>query len=354
MPTSVQNICRVRGAKVFRMTLVGNGLPEILANVSGMVVCLWLLFLFSGRDVPEVTGTRWLGGWVIPSRQGMAAVSQNIVDYVTPNSRTRYKIVGSPHTGSHGAPIPPHSSVIDLANDSLISEEEWAGIQAALEREDDLPNPRHIRREVHQRYLTLATMLKNQRRWLREWIEFHLMIGVEHFIIYDNESTDHPLEILQHYIDQGVVTYIQWPPRTIPRPNLPFKTGLEKWQYSWFKDSLETCLSNDWSMHRQGPCQLAAFEDAVLRTNKGVSRWLGIWDVDEYIFPREQSNFKTLTGLLRRKFSDVDHIRFYGNVFGTNGHVQHARRKPGSPIQALLTEEYVLRAELDRISPPAI
>jgi hypothetical protein len=321
-----------------------------MANGSGLAVCLWLLFLFSGKDVPDVGGSRWIGGWVIPSRKGITAVRQNIVNYVTPNSRTRYKLLEKPRTDPHGS-IPPPSRVIDLVNNSVISEEEWAGIQAALEREDDLPNPRHIRRQVHQRYLTLATMMKNQRRWLREWIEFHLMIGVEHFIVYDNESTDHPLEILQHYIDQGLVTYIPWPPRTVPRPTLPFKTGLEKWQYMWFKDSLETCLSNDWTMHRQGPCQLAAFTDAILRTKGGVSRWLGIWDVDEYIFPREKSHFKTLTGLLRRKYSDLDHIRFYGNVFGTNGHVEHARRKPGSPIQALLTEEYTRRAELDRNSP---
>ena len=321
-----------------------------MANGSGLAVCLWLLFLFSGKDVLDVGRSRWIGGWVIPSRKGITAVRQNIVNYVTPNSRTRYRLLDGPRTDAHGS-IPPPSRVIDLVNNSIISEEEWAGIQAALEREDDLPNPRHIRRQVHQRYLTLATMMKNQRRWLREWIEFHLIIGVEHFIVYDNESTDHPLEILQHYIDQGLVTYIPWPPRTVPRPTLPFKTGLEKWQYMWFKDSLETCLSNDWTMHRQGPCQLAAFTDAILRTKGGVSRWLGIWDVDEYIFPREKSNFKTLTGLLRRKYSDLDHIRFYGNVFGTNGHLEHARRKPGSPIQALLTEEYTRRAELDRISP---
>ena len=84
----------------------------------------------------------------------------------------------------------------------------------------------------HQRYLTIATMFKNKRRWVREWIEFHLMMGAEHFIMYDNDSTDFPLEVLQYYIDQGLVTYIPWPPKEVPPPPESFKTQLEEWQYS--------------------------------------------------------------------------------------------------------------------------
>lgn len=157
-----------------------------------------------------------------------------------------------------------------------------------------------------------------------------------------------PLEILQPYIDQGLITYIPWPPKAIPPPK-KFRTELERWQYRWFIDALETCLYNDWVVHRQGPCQLAAFMDAIQRTKHGVSRWLAIWDIDEFIFPKEQSNFRTLAGILRSHFEDTDHIKIWGNVFGTNGHIEHAaQRNPGSPLPALLTEEYTLRAVLDR------
>ena len=86
-------------------------------------------------------------------------------------------------------------------------------------KEDELPEPERPRRyRVYEQYLTVTTMIKNKRRWLREWIEFYLMMGVDHFIVYDNNSTDYPLDILQSYIDQNVITYIPWPPATVPPP----------------------------------------------------------------------------------------------------------------------------------------
>lgn len=214
-----------------------------------------------------------------------------------------------------------------------------------------LPNPVPERAPTHLRYLTVITMLRNQRRWLREWIEYYLMMGVEHFIIYDNNSEDEPLDILQCYIDQGLVTYVLWPPKSIPGPWRPFKTRLEAWQYHWFHDSLDTCLDDTWTIHRQAPCQLAAFSDALTRTRGGVTRWLASLDVDEYIYPRPNSGYESIAELLRREHSNTDHVIVYGNVFGTSGHIDHAaRRKPGEPLQALMTENYIYRAELERMS----
>jgi hypothetical protein len=212
-----------------------------------------------------------------------------------------------------------------------------------------LPNPVPVRSAGHQRFLTIATMFKNQRRWLREWIEFYLMMGVEHFIIYDNNSTDLPLEILQGYIDRGQVTYLPWPPAQIPPPPRHFATQLEEWQWSWFHDTLETCIAQDWTIHSQVPCQLAAWSDAIRRTKGGISRWLATFDVDEYIFPRPTSQFTSLAELLRSNYGDTDHLRVYGNTFGTNGHVHHAARvNSTSPLHALLTESYTQRAPYNR------
>ena len=44
-----------------------------------------------------------------------------------------------------------------------------------------------------------------------QWIEYHRLLGVEHFYIYDNNSEDAILARLQGYMDAGVVTYIHWP-----------------------------------------------------------------------------------------------------------------------------------------------
>ena len=217
----------------------------------------------------------------------------------------------------------------------------------------DLPIPDipPVRTTDHRRMLTVATMFRNQRRWLREWIEFYRIMGVEQFILYDNDSTDLPQEVLQPYIDDGLVLYFSWPPKETPSPAEKFATKLDEWQYQWFKDCLETCIADDWIIHKQVPCQLAAFSDAI-RIAKHKSRWIGIFNVDEYIFARPSGNFTSLVELLRHNHGDTDHIRVVGNTFGTNGHIEHAaQRTEGDKLHPLITENYILRAPLDRITP---
>jgi Glycosyltransferase family 92 len=294
-----------------------------------------------------------------------SVVREDVVDYMSSLSET-YQFVESHQPAKlpdSSTPEEEDSPTVTVRLDSMDVQDartidrfedsadvDSATVEYKVDFEEYLPDPRPVRAKFHQRYLTLATMIKNQRRWLREWLEFNLMNGVDHFIIYDNESTDMPVEILQPYIDQGLITYLNWPPKEIPPPK-KFRTVLERWQYRWLRDALLTCWDNDWVLHKQGPCQLAAFMDAIQRTNNGVSRWLGIWDVDEFIFPKQQSNFRTLSGVLRWYFPDSDHIKIWGNVFGTNGHIEHAaERKPGSPLPALLTEEYTWRSVLHRMT----
>ena len=216
----------------------------------------------------------------------------------------------------------------------------------------NLPAPCPQRASSHQRFLTVATMFKNERRWLREWLEFYLMMGVEHFLLYDNNSTDHPVEILEPYIEAGYVTYISWPPQGKLSP-WKVTTLQEMEQWEWYRDCIETCLGNLWMVHSQGPCQMAAFSDAILRTKGGVSRWLGIWDVDEFIFPRVDTKYRSLDSLLRDQYRNTDHIKIDGHNFGTSGHVEHAaRRNVRQPLHALLTEEYIYRADdLKRNAP---
>jgi hypothetical protein len=209
--------------------------------------------------------------------------------------------------------------------------------------------PRPPRSRTHERYLTVATMMKNQRPWLREWIEFYMMMGAEHFLIYDNNSTDFPLDVLQHYVDYGIVTYIPWPPAEVPEPE-PFRDALDEWQHGWFNDTLQTCINDMWIIHRQVPCQLSAYADAVRRTKGGVSRWLGVFDVDEYIYPRPASGFRRLVDVFRTHYPNHDHIQIQGNTFGTSGYIeQAAHRRPGDELHALLTESYTFRADQDGI-----
>lgn len=42
---------------------------------------------------------------------------------------------------------------------------------------------------------------------MKEWIDFHRLAGVDHFYFYDNDSSDNLKEVLQPYIDEGIVEY---------------------------------------------------------------------------------------------------------------------------------------------------
>src|SRR5436190_22744853 len=65
--------------------------------------------------------------------------------------------------------------------------------------------------KAHQYNLAVCAMFQNEARFLKEWLEFNILIGVEHFYLYNNYSTDNYLEILQPYIDAGIVDCIGWP-----------------------------------------------------------------------------------------------------------------------------------------------
>lgn len=58
--------------------------------------------------------------------------------------------------------------------------------------------------------VAVVAIFQNEAPYLKEWIEFHLLSGVKHFYLYNNNSTDNYLEILQPYIDKKIVTLKNW------------------------------------------------------------------------------------------------------------------------------------------------
>jgi len=68
-----------------------------------------------------------------------------------------------------------------------------------------------VTKKKYPHYLAMCAIAKNEGRYLQEWIEYHTMQGVEKFYIYDNESADNTREVLQPYIDKGLVEYTFFP-----------------------------------------------------------------------------------------------------------------------------------------------
>jgi hypothetical protein len=59
-------------------------------------------------------------------------------------------------------------------------------------------------------FLSVMTRIKNEARFLPEFIAHHKLIGAEHFYFYDNNSNDNPEAVLKPFIDRGLATIIPW------------------------------------------------------------------------------------------------------------------------------------------------
>ncbi len=53
-------------------------------------------------------------------------------------------------------------------------------------------------------YLGLVAIFRGEDSYLVEWIEFHRMMGVDHFILYDNGLEKSSQILLKPYIDKGI------------------------------------------------------------------------------------------------------------------------------------------------------
>lgn len=142
--------------------------------------------------------------------------------------------------------------------------------------------------------LGVVAIMKNEGPYLREWIEFHKMMGVDKFFLYDNESNDDTKDILQPYIKSGLV------------------------EYNWFPGQ---------------KMQLPAYYDCVSR-HKLDTKWLAIFDLDEYIVPVKH---KTVKDFLETVKPDVAQVIIDWVIFGSNGH----EKRPNG----LVLENYTMRAK---------
>lgn len=130
-------------------------------------------------------------------------------------------------------------------------------------------------------YLAIAAVAKNEGPYLREWIEYHKIVGVERFYFYDNESDDNTKEILEPYITDGTVVYHFL-------PNHPIS--------------------------RQVPI-VEAYNDAIFKY-RDRTRWMAIIDIDEFLVPVEKNSIPEFL---------VDYEQYPGVVvnwvfFDSNGH----------------------------------
>lgn len=151
--------------------------------------------------------------------------------------------------------------------------------------------------------LAITAIMKDEGPYLREWIEYHKIVGVDKFYLYDHASVDNTVEILKPYIEKGEVVY----------------------------ERVE-------EIEGQRKPQIAVYNDA-LQKHRNKSRYIAFIDLDEFIVPVSKQKITDILFEIERK-TPFTALAVHWVCFGYNGHAV----KP----DGLVIENYT---KSDRISP---
>jgi len=127
--------------------------------------------------------------------------------------------------------------------------------------------------------IAICGIFKNEAPFLNEWIEFHEMIGVEHFYLYNNNSEDGFMQVLQPYIDRGLVTLTDWP---------------------------------------YDQAQIKAYKH-FYETYRNETQWVSFLDIDEFICLRYHTNLLDWLYTMDK----FPALVIYWRMFGTSGKLAH-------------------------------
>lgn len=124
-------------------------------------------------------------------------------------------------------------------------------------------------------YVSLCGIFKNEAPYLKEWIEYYKIVGVDHIYLYNNNSDDNFMKIIAPYVDEGFVTLVDWP---------------------------------------YNQKQMEAYKDCAKRF-RSETYWLGFIDIDEFVVPVADDNIKSFF----KRFNDRPSVLLYWRMFGTSG-----------------------------------
>lgn len=140
-------------------------------------------------------------------------------------------------------------------------------------------------------YCSICAIFRDEANYLKEWIEYHLIIGVDHFYLYNNFSEDEYMDVLKPYIDSGIVTLCDW---TIEHG------------------------------------QMLAYQDCYDKY-RNETNWIAYIDLDEYIVPNIHNNINDFLA----DYSKYPGIVIYWKYFGSSGLIE---RNP----ERLISEDFTV------------
>ena len=160
-------------------------------------------------------------------------------------------------------------------------------------------------RHIH---LALVTRLQNEASYLGEWLEYHLLVGVEHFFLYDMDSAPDQRELLEPYVRRGLVTRVPW-------------SHFEGTRYDRHRKGLR---------HTKSSLAIQHFA----KNFREQVQWAQMIDGDEFLFPTDSDSV-----LEPLSAYDPDEVRALSVPRYNFGHNGHESRPPGLMIANYLRRE---------------
>jgi len=130
---------------------------------------------------------------------------------------------------------------------------------------------------------------------VEEWVAYHMLLGVDHFYIYDDRSTDDLNAVLAPYVKQGFVSIFYWDHNiTVSPSDVPIDPKYTRSQ----RFAIADCV---WNHNRE-------------------SEWFGIWDVDEFLVLNQ--SFPSIHSFIYDYLVPTNRDEFHipMTTFGPSGH----------------------------------
>uniref|UniRef100_A0A6C0HYN4 Glycosyltransferase family 92 protein n=1 Tax=viral metagenome TaxID=1070528 RepID=A0A6C0HYN4_9ZZZZ len=91
---------------------------------------------------------------------------------------------------------------------------------------------------VYKDEIIFSTIVKDEDDYVKTWIDFHLKLGIQRFIIYDNSNKNTLSNILSKYLQNNIVLLINWQyPYRLPVSGISGQTTQQNHSIYAFKNS---------------------------------------------------------------------------------------------------------------------
>lgn len=99
--------------------------------------------------------------------------------------------------------------------------------------------------------IVIVAIIKNEGKYIEEWVKYHKCIGIDKIYLYDNGSTDSTQDVLAPYISSGYIKLIDFPGvgRQLDAYNNALKQFGDKCKYMAFIDADEFILLEDHNLN---------------------------------------------------------------------------------------------------------